>query len=402
MMSFRTIRRGERVAVWNQTGEVRYVDGPRWLLLFGSRIETLRRYSAESHQYLVVRRADGRTEHLRGPVDIWFDPVEHESIEVVDSVPVNAHEALVVYQRHADESVTRRVLHGPAQYVPAPNEWLHQFQWHGADPQDPRQKIPRGLCFTKLRTIPDQMYFDVQDVRTADDALLVVKLMVFFELDDIERMLDQTHDPIADFINALTADVIDFAASRQFERFKEDTNLLNELDQYANLSGRSSRIGYRVSKVVYRGYVASDKLQMMHDDAIEARTSLKLEAETERQAQELADFKMEREAERDRQRRAMVSEQHEHDRELERLQHSANLAYQDDEHQQHVAHERQLQALQVEQQRAENAERLEFLGQMQSLQVDLTRYLVAQYQHPDRLIRLDGIERGQLHLHEEN
>ncbi len=38
---------------------------------------------------------------------------------------------------------------------------------------------------------------------------------------------------------------------------------------------------------------------MMHDDAIEKRTALKLEAETELQAQELADLKLDRDAERE-------------------------------------------------------------------------------------------------------
>jgi len=101
------------------------------------------------------------------------------------------------------------------------------------------------------------MYFDVDDVRTADDALVVVKLMIFFELVDIERMLDQTHDPVADFINAVSADVIDFAATLTFEQFKEQTERLNELETYPQLVARSERIGYRINKVVYRGYHAS-------------------------------------------------------------------------------------------------------------------------------------------------
>lgn len=57
------------------------------------------------------------------------------------------------------------------------------------------------------------MYYNVNDVRTKDDALITVKLMLFFELRDIERMLDRTHDPIADFINAVTADIVAFAAT---------------------------------------------------------------------------------------------------------------------------------------------------------------------------------------------
>ena len=43
--------------------------------------------------------------------------------------------------------------------------------------------------------------------------------MVFFELVNIEQMLDTTHDPIADFINSLTADVIAFSAIRSYEEF---------------------------------------------------------------------------------------------------------------------------------------------------------------------------------------
>jgi hypothetical protein len=400
MIQLQTIRRGERVAVWNPAGEVRFVDGPRRLLLFYDRVERLRRSSAEAHQYLAVRFLDGRVEHLRGPTDLWFDPVEHASIAVENAIPIDAHEALVVYQRQKNEVVARRVLKGPAQYVPQPDEWLHAFAWHGADPKNASRKIPRALQFTKLRVIPDQMYFDVTDVRTADDALLVVKLMVFFELVDIERMLDQTHDPIADFINALSADIIDFAASRPFERFKEDTGRLNDLQQYSNLLTRSERIGYRVNKVVYRGYVASDKLQAMHDSAIESRTALKLEAETERQAQELADLKLAREGERDAQRRQLQQAQTAHDVQLKQLQHDAELARENQSQQQDLEFQRAQKAVELQHVQAEDSERLRFLREMQSLQVDLTRYLVAQYQHPDRSIRVEGSNGAQLHLHD--
>ncbi|MEZ6190582.1 MAG: hypothetical protein R3C45_04745 [Phycisphaerales bacterium] len=84
-----------------------------------------------------------------------------------------------------------------------------------------------------------------------------MQAMIFFELVDIEQMLDQTHDPIADFINAVTADVIDFAAARQFNAFKRDTEKLSDLKSYLNLLSRAERIGYRINKVVYRGYEAN-------------------------------------------------------------------------------------------------------------------------------------------------
>jgi hypothetical protein len=401
MIELRTIRRGERIAVWNAKGDVRFVDGPRRLILFREWAEPLTRYRAEPHEYLSVRFKDGRTENVRGPASIWFNPVEHESITTEEATPVDAHQALVIYRRDADEHVTRRVLYGPALYVPEANEWLHEFCWHGADPVNPKRKIPRALQFTKLRVIPDQMYFDVRDVRTADDALLLVQVMVFFELTDIERMLDQTHDPIADFINALAADVIDFAVGRTFEEFKEATSRLNELALYENLVGRAERIGYRINKVVYRGYVASDTLQTMHDEAIEKRTALKLEAETERQAQELADLKLQREAERDNKRRALQHAQTEHAQSLLRLEHDAAREISELDHRQQLAHKREQQLAELEHIHGEYEERLRFLREIRGLEVDVTRFLVAQYQHPDRLIRVESENGSQLHMHQE-
>lgn len=402
MIGLKTIRQGERVAVWDAKGRVRYVDGPRRLWLFRESIEKLKRRSAEADAFLVVRRRDGEAIHQRGPCEVWLDPVEHETIEARPLIPLDANEALVIYRRSDGETVERRILRGPARYMPEPNEWLHQFSWHGSDKKNPRKKVPRALAFHKLRVIPDQTYADVLDVRTADDALLTVQAMIFFELIDIEQMLDQTHDPVADFINAVTADVIDFASGRSFEVFKGDTEQLSDLASYPNLTGRAERIGYRINKVVYRGYEANLALQAMHDHAIESRTGLQLEAETERQAQELADLKLAREAERSKQEQEIEQQRTEHQQRMSRLIHEESLRSRADDHQQAVTFKQELNTLELEHTHAQNTEQSAFLGSMREMQIDLTRYLVAQYQHPDRLIRIDSgqEDQPQLHLHE--
>ncbi|MBB6428928.1 hypothetical protein [Algisphaera agarilytica] len=375
-------------------GPARIVPGPnQWL-------RPLPLHTAGEDEYLAIRFRDGRTEHRPGPTAIHEDPVEHEAVEVHQALPISTHEAVVVYGRDAEGRVNRRVLRGPAQFVPASNEWLHEFRWHGADPKNPRVKVPRALRFNRLRVIPDQMYVDVEDVRTADDALIAVKLMLFFELTDIERMLDQTHDPVADFLNAVTADVIDFAATLNFEQFKARTEQLNELEAYPNLTNRAERIGYRVNKLVYRGYEASNKLQVMHDDAIEARTRLKLEGETERQAQELADLKLEREGQRDAMRREMQREQAEHTRQLEREAHTENLRQRAEEAEQQATGQRLINEVELDHIKAKDTQQAALLGQMQAMQIDVTRYLVAQYQNPDRLVRIEGGGTPPVHLHE--
>jgi hypothetical protein len=401
MFGYRTVRQGERVAVWDYRGRLRIVDGPRRMLLWRETVQPLPRFTAAADEYLVVDFQDGHSEHVRGPAAVWLDPVAHKKVRTEAALPVDANEAIVVYRR-AGEQVDRRIVRGPAMFVPTEEEWLHPFRWHGADPRDARRKIPEALKFVKLRVIPDQLYFDVESVRTADDALLVVKLMVFFELADIETMLDQTHDPIADFINAVTADVIAFVGADPFEEFKKQTDRLNDLAAYANLVRRAERIGYKINKVVYRGYAASDKLQAMHDNAIEMRTGLKLEAETEDQAQALADLKLRRQAERAAQERELQRLQAEHQVGLERLAHEETLRSRAADGEQAVRARRDMNGVEIEHARAADAQRLEFLKMLQAMQVDLTRYLVAQYQNPDRLIRIDGDPKTQLHLHEKN
>jgi len=410
MIGFTVIPEGERVIVWDRTGHTRVVDGPRRLTLFGETVEPLKRVAAGPEEYLVIAYRDGRMEHVRGPAVAWLNPVTMEAIHVRPLIKLDANEAMVVY-RPAETRVLRRVERGPALFMPAPEEWLHHFSWHGADPKDHRRKQPSALQFEKLRVIPDQMYYDVECVRTADDALLTVKLMVFFEFVDIERMLDQTHDPIADFINAATADVIDFAAAEPFEKFKEKTERLNMLETYPQLLKRADTIGYRVTKVVYRGYQASPTLQTMHDDAIEARTKLRLEAETEQQAQDLADMKQQRETDRERANQTLEEARVVHQNRLSTVATEAKLRLERAQRQQELELTRTTaeqdldlrrrgHELELHQREADNAEQLRFLDGMGRLKVDITRYLVAQYQHPDKVIRIDGSTDSQLHLHE--
>lgn len=399
MLGFVTVREGERIAVWDKAGRMEFVDGPRRMFLFRKTVEKLTAFRAHADQYLAVEYADGHCDYIKGPAVVWWDPVQHKNIEVADVLAIDSHEAVVVYQRR-DEKVDRRVIRGPAQYVPTEDEWLHEFTWHGADPKDHHRKIPRALNFVKLWVIPDQMYFDVQGVRTADDALLTIKLMVFFELVEIEIMLDETHDPIADFINAVSADVIDYVGVLSFEQFKEHIDQLNDLATYANLTRRAARIGYKINKVVYRGYTAGEKLQMMHDNAIEARTGLKLEAETEEQAQELADLKLQREGRRAQIQRELEQQQAEHKIRMDRLSHDEQLrqlqVMQDNDWQA----KKKMNELELEHAVATNNQKVNFLKAIQELQVDLTSYLVAQYQNPDKLIRIDSDNDAQLHLHE--
>jgi hypothetical protein len=404
------IPQGRRILIWSQRGEARTVDGPQRFFAYREKIQELPRFAAEPDQYLIIKRLDGRTEHIPGPATVWLNPLEHTAVTIENAVKIDANEALVVYLRNS-EDVQRRVVRGPKLFVPMADEWIHKFSWHGTDHRQGNRKVPSALQFEKLRVIPDQMYYDVENVRTGDDALLAVKLMVFFELCHIERMLDQTHDPIADFINALSADVIDFVGAQDFDTFKTKTEALNKLETYVQLMQRAEKIGYCISKVVYRGYYASEKLQSMHDNAIECRTKLRLEAETEQQEQELADLKLAREQERAIRQQEMKETENQHHLRLKQMNNEADLKHNEAIHKQELEAKRKdadlttsTRALELKVGRDHEAalhqEQAAHFIRLKNLQVDLTRYLVAQYQNPDKIIRIDADHKPQIHMHE--
>jgi len=417
----KTVREGERACIWSRDGSVRVVDGPKRVTLCFQRLELLHRHFASNTQYLEVIRKDGTVDIVEGPCAQYIDPVRDETIYVREARMIDASEALVVY-RHGEQttrkvggnpsqnggSVERRLVMGPARFIPRADEWIHHFEWSGMPAGGSKTTYqPKALKFTNLRVIPASAYHNVNEVRTNDDTLITVKLMLFFELDNIEKMLDATNDPIGDFINAASADVIAFCATLNYETFLNETHKLNELTTFAQLCARATHIGYRITKVVFRGFQAGEKLQAMHDGAIQERTRLRLLEQTEEQAQRQADMKLASETRRAAQQAELETGQAEQKAQLSMVSMRNRLAEKKladdaDAERQAAAREAALADMRakaeaehgVEQRRfelekARNAETVSVMRQMKDLGVDLTKVLVSQHEQPDKVIKLD-------------
>ena len=218
-----TVEEGQRVLMRRPNGTMEMIVGPRTVWRGWNTFKAVGHYIAHPGDYLSVRFRDGHQEHLPGPSEVWFDPRVHHEVKLQEGLQLAAKEAVVVYSaKDGGGAVQRRIVHGPALFVPQPGEWLHTFSWHASrGGAKGVVKVPNGLVFQKLWMMPDQMYHDVSDVRTADDAVLTIRLMMFFELVDIDTMLDSTHDPIGDFVNAASSDVVDFVGRHELDTFKD-------------------------------------------------------------------------------------------------------------------------------------------------------------------------------------
>jgi hypothetical protein len=398
-MWYYTVEEGQRALRVRHDGRMDVLVGPRRVWKGWSRFEPMRHFVAHPGEFLIVRFRDGRQEHIPGPADLWFDPRVHEQVTRQDALQLAAKEAVIVYSRPAGtDAVSRRLVYGPTLFVPAPGEWLHTFAWHGSEGGSQGQrKVAKGLVFQKLWLMPDQMYHDVPDVRTADDAVLTIKLMIFFELLDIDRMLEATHDPVGDFINAATSDVVDFTGRRTFEEFKHETGRLNELEAYRQLAARASQNGYRINKVVYRGYGAPDRLQAMHDQAIEARTRLQLERATEEQAQNLEDYKLNAQMNRAARRRTEQAAEVETEIELARKRQEAELRQKDAERAAAREQRRRDAEAEVDVRRQADDRQRQHLAALKEMGVDLTAFLTQG--RADRVIELRGGKGISPHVH---
>ena len=415
-LGYKTIRDGDRAAVWSNNGTVKVVSGPTRVLLFRQKLAGLAQYTATQAQYLEVRKRAGPVEIVHGPCSRFLDPVEDQSISVLPAIVIDASEALVVY-RHNTESdakedvgsrVERRVVRGPSRFIPSAEEWIHEFSWSGVPKNGSKTSYqPKALQFTKLKTIPSSAYHNVNEVRTNDDTLITVKLMLFFELVDLERMLDASNDPIGDFINAASSDVVAFCATLSYETFLNETHKLNDLRTFSQLTQRAEQIGYKMSKVVFRGFQAGDKLQAMHDSAIQERTRLRLKEETIEQEQRAEDLRLNAEQRRAAKEAELAMEQARLKAEVSLTSQKASLAEralqaEAELERNRVKHEAEMvqarreaeaeaeaEARTIELEKARNEEQLRMMREMQALGVDLTQVLVSQHEIPGNVIRLE-------------
>ena len=324
-MKFKTVRDGQKAIILNHMGQGRILEGPQRVFLFRERFKFLQADTADSFQYVEIHENSGSILHKAGPCQVFNNPLKVSRTTLRQAQCVDANHTLVVYKRLKGGESQRRIVQGPALFIPEAEEWVHEFVWHGTDPENKTRMVPGLNRFVKLPIISQNFYYNVREVRTNDDTMLTVKVMLFYEMVDVLTMLDTSNDPIADLMNALCADVISFVGPLTYKQFVANTDKLSQIETYPQLCQRAARVGFSVHKVVFRGYHASDQLQVMQNSAIESRTGLRLEREIQNQQQQLTDFRLKKQQERSTLEQGMQMKRQSHQQKLEKLRQEHRL-----------------------------------------------------------------------------
>jgi hypothetical protein len=172
--------------------------------------------------------------------------------------------------------------------------------------------------------------------------------------------------------------------------------VLNELETYRQLLGRAAQCGYRINKVVYRGYGSADALQQMHDEAIQARTRLQLDRATEQQSQDLENYKLECQLARARKRREEQTNEVEHDLGLSLKKKEAELKQREIIERFQRDKVRQDAEQKLETARLQSAQQRDHYAALRDMGVDLTAYLTQA--RADRVIEVRGGKQTHVHL----
>jgi hypothetical protein len=290
-----TVEEGHKVLAIHKTGRMRIIEGPARVWRWGHRFVPMAHHVAHPGEFLLVRYRDGRQEHVRGPAHLWFDERQHLSVGKKTrcrSPPARPWWSTPATRRGGAPTRGRRA---PRSSCPRPASGCTPSP--GTAPGR-RRRLPARCrthwCFRSSGCCPTRCTTTCTTSGRPTTRVLTIRLMIFFELVDIERMLASTHDPIGDFVNAATSDVVDLTRPT---RLRSRSSAIPR-SSTSSPRTRSSPCAPAVRLPHRQGGLPRLRrprlAAAMHDKAIESRTRLALERATQQQAQELEDFTQER------------------------------------------------------------------------------------------------------------
>lgn len=260
----------------------------------------------------------------------------------------------VIADAHAGgDEVLRRIVTGPAMFVPRVGEWTHQFKWLNVDTGNREE-------FEVLSTGSRRLGISMP-VRTADGVLTTVKLSLEFEVKDVAVVLKGSEDPIDALKSLLAADLAEFGSlARSTDLLSPEARncfavQLGNLATYKKMVTGASSMGLNIIGLCLQALEASRELQKQYEEAITSKARLAASRAKEEQQQELVDLRLANE------KRRMESEQA-----LATAKATHKLHLQAEARQQRFEHDKQA-----------NTQVLGFLEGLQSTGVDLTKYLVS-------------------------
>jgi len=401
----RTVKDGEAAVVWARNGAAREIVGPSIERMFYSTIRFLTRHTVTPGQYLVITHKAGNVEHLLGPTTVYENPIKHASIAKHTALNLaSERDCIVVVTRSTDTEAisskagagllisskagavfSRRVIAGPAQFIPTQAESVVTFSWTPHDRELPCERADPAAPpppVAVINTAPFRLRVKAH-LTTLDGLKFVARLELRVRVGNV-ALAASSADPILAISQSVQNDLA--AAGAQFAS-TDDV----EFDQLARGSGRlpgttaaAASSGLEILEVLVRkvdrpAELVAAEAKLMNAAAAHA-AALELakrgvELEREKTAARLAGASQDRQVVEAEAATALQRAALKNSAEAEQQKHRLRLEVEEQQHRLRLEAETRDGAVQAA--RVENDVLAEFLGKLKAVDVDLTQYLTA-------------------------
>lgn len=279
---------GERAVVTSIFGKSKIVEGPASISKL-NRIEKFDTIMLTELDRGVFTNELGKAETISGPCVVHIHPRGEFLFDT--RVQLAKHEAIVVIDVDGKPKICTGDTE-PVVYI-TKGQTIHEFKWTGSR-GDSEHKTPGALRITKLRLQDTQTYVSY-NVRTSDNIVAVVSLMISFKYTDVNKLL-HNDDPLGAMFNRIMAELVDAVSKLTFDEFKTNTNehitnvpLLKEKEGVNSLSW-FHQYGIEINSVILREWNPVDRsVQSILERAATANANKAVdEAEHERRIRQLS------------------------------------------------------------------------------------------------------------------
>lgn len=388
----RTVKEGEAAVVWARNGAAREIVGPSIERMFYSTIRFLTRHTVTPGQYLVITHKAGNVEHLLGPTTVYENPIKHASIAKHNALRLDSERDCIVVVTRSTEAISskagavfsRRVIAGPAQFIPTEAESVVTFSWTPHDRELPCQRADPAAPpppVAVINTAPFRLRVKAH-LTTLDGLKFTVRLELRVRVGNV-ALAASSSDPILAISQSVQNDLA--AAGAQFA--STDDVEFDQLAGTGRLPGTTAAAassGLEIIEVLVRKVDRPEEL-------VAAETKLTNAAAAHAAALELAKRGVELEREKTAARLAGASQDRQvveaeaatalqraalkNSAEAEQQKHRLRLEVEEQQHRLRLEAETRDGAIQAA--RVENDVLAEFLGKLKAVDVDLTQYLTA-------------------------
>ncbi len=221
------------------TGKIRVITGPNHVVLAPNEeilTAPTKGINIDEHTAVLVRNTSDGSLKLVTKNQVFFPAANEEIEEVRSRILLENHESVIL----KDKDGKYRIIHGnqvDQSFFLQPYEELLEMRWSSGI-----HKEARNLRITHIDSRPKFMWYEF-GVRTKDNVELILGVTFFWQIVDIEKMIQTTDDAPGDICSHARSMIIQSVSKSSLEKFLDSFNdivreaIINENDPFYQQRG---------------------------------------------------------------------------------------------------------------------------------------------------------------------